>query len=93
MHPSEYFGYLKDHETRLCKHQIRKEKHELKVQTFLIQLRSMINDKVLKGLRREMMLRDVKILYEVIKQKYGLGRANDYQQRIRSADQGEVRGL
>ena len=28
MHSSEYFGYLKDHETRLYKYQIRKEKHE-----------------------------------------------------------------
>ena len=70
-HSSEYFGYLKDHETRLYKYQLRKEKHETKVQTALIQLRSMIDDKVLKGLRTEMMLRDVKILYEAIKQKYG----------------------
>lgn len=29
--PSEYFGYLKDNETRLYKYQIRKEKNELKV--------------------------------------------------------------
>lgn len=55
MHSSEYFGYLKDHETMLYRYQLRKEKYESKVQTALIQLRSMIDDK-------ELMARDVKVL-------------------------------